>query len=61
MKFNFYNIFWISISTSASFINSKIGGIWIGNTPKLFSERNGYTKSIKLPFGYRIKLLKGIK
>lgn len=33
-------------------------GIHFTNEPKLFSERNGYKKSLPLPFGWRIKLLK---
>ena len=32
-------------------------GLWIGRTPKLFSERNGYVKSLPLGFGWRAKVL----
>jgi hypothetical protein len=33
-------------------------GFSIKNTVKLFGERNGYTKSTKLPFGYRLVWIK---
>ena len=32
-------------------------GLWIGNTPKLFSERHGYTRALPLPFGWRLRYL----
>jgi len=33
-------------------------GLNIRNTVKLFSERYGYRKSLPLPFGYRVSILK---
>lgn len=33
-------------------------GLHFTNGRKLFSERNGYKKSMKLPFGFRVKILK---
>ena len=35
-------------------------GLCIKKTPKLFSERYGYTKSIPLLFGWRVGFLKAI-
>ena len=36
-------------------------GIAVKRTPKLFSERYGYTKTIPLPRGWRIGFLKASK
>ena len=33
-------------------------GLHFTDAPPLFSERNGYTKKIKLPFGFRMGFLK---
>ncbi len=36
-------------------------GVHIVNSPLLFSERHGYTKIRKLPFGFRLKYLTPVK
>lgn len=36
-------------------------GFSVTNGMKLFSERNGYQKSLKLPCGYRARILKNYK
>ena len=33
-------------------------GLHFTNGPMLFSERNGYEKRMKLPFGWRVKIIK---
>jgi len=33
-------------------------GLHFTNGMKLFSERNGYEKRLKLPFGWRVKIIK---
>lgn len=33
-------------------------GLWFSNGPLSFSERNGYKKFVKLPFGWRMGFLK---
>lgn len=35
-------------------------GLSLKRTSMLFSERNGYDKYLKLPFGWRLKLLKPV-
>jgi hypothetical protein len=36
-------------------------GLNIRNTPKLFSERHGYKKALRLPFRYRVSILKPVE
>lgn len=33
-------------------------GLSLKRTPPLFSERNGYVKTLPLPFGWRVAILK---
>lgn len=46
-----HNLYWVRVR--------GIGhGLAIKRTSPLFSERNGYVKSLPLPFGWRVVILK---
>jgi len=60
MNFNLKLIYG-HLSTQASWVRYWRGkGIVLTRQRPLFSERMGYTKSKKLPFGWRIRKLKVI-
>jgi len=58
-EFN-YRIIYGSIHKDSIWIRLKYFncGISIRKTAKLFSERYGYVKSLPLPYGWRVGLLK---
>lgn len=61
-EFNYKIIYGATYKDSAWVRIGYFGcGIFIKKTPKVFSERQGITKSISLPHGWRIRFLKALK